>query len=442
MKAKSRLHPTRRRSVLSASLAAIVVVPALWAADPAAATTFCAPITSCFGIVIPGHLQDSAGNPLAGVTMIATALPTDDAMAAATTDDILTGVPVGSAVTDANGNYTITFYKQTPGVMATLNPEDNTFNIEIGAQSPTYFSTFDVRINEPGNGSTGPFVPALDGAAPDQTAADWSDVGSGTPGQNFGSLVQNDTGGYTVMMQSPASIPIGGGGGSGGAFNPASYCYYNPGGILGATYVPTWRYNSYFIAPVRVQRVETGAHSYLAYEWKNDRTVTAAIGVEWQLSGVQFTAGMEHSLTVSAGGTFNVGANSYYDLAPNMKFLRYQLGCQGYIGNTALQPIDWTGYYEDRMDYYADANSQFALSKTGLWSCAAKNTGPEIKGDPVFVSQTSTTTFSGGVAFPGLDLESKNINDGSHTLSYNFTADTYLCGNNNVPSSASLIREK
>jgi hypothetical protein len=93
------------------------------------------------------------------------------------------------------------------------------------------------------------------------------------------------------------------------------------------------------------------------------------------------------------------------------------------------------------MDVYAGGAVQTHVT-SALWSCAAKNTQPEIINDPVWTSRTSTTTYSAGVAYPGLDLESKESNDTSHKLTYNFSANTSICGNNNVPTLASLIREK
>jgi hypothetical protein len=320
-----------------------------------------------------------------------------------------------------------------------LNP-DGTFNFMIASQSDTYFSAFNLNVVKPTGLTSGRFNPAvetpdLDGAPVDSTDPG---VGDGTPQLAMGAVART-AGNYSIASQSPASETLESPDTSG--LDPASWCFYNGRGVTGATYIPVYRYLSYFSGPDKVQRVETGAHSTLSYAWSNSTELSNQIGVEYKLEGVKYSAGVTKTLKNSSGATFNVGSNQYVDLAVAMKFSRYQLGCQPYNGNTPLNPIDWTSYDFDYPDYSAGGTHVTTVGGS-VWACKSANEVTETKGDPIWVARSSTSIFNAGVSYPGVDLQSKETDNSTHKLTYNFTANTYLCGNNDVPTTAQLIREK
>ncbi len=389
----------------------------------------------CEYLQYPGKVVDSNGVPIAGATVEVVVDPPDSVLAALETNGGTADAYVAdTTTTGANGTYIVKI-SQTSGLMAMLDTTDNTFSLTTSVVSGTYFSSYTVRIKEPTGGVLGLF-PVYVVSPPDSTAVDWNDNGNGVPDTNDLGTVSGTN--VNLMAVNQQSIPPIGGSGGTTTFYPYSYCY-DTSPKTGAQYVPTRKYYNWYTADVKQQRFDTGKYESVAYSWTNTATTQAQIGIEEGIGDVSFKAGLDHALSSSTGGETDVGHNVYGDMTLNYKFLRYQMGCKPVDAlGVQVGPIIWTQIYYDYMDYWSSGHNYVKLSN--LWACQSKYEQVVGVGN-IWLSKATTTTYSAGVAGLGINLEVQSTNDSGHTIQYDASSTTHICGSNNLPTTATVIRE-
>jgi hypothetical protein len=191
---------------------------------------------------------------------------------------------------------------------------------------------------------------------------------------------------------------------------------------------------------VTVEQVLTKARSRTRFDWRETHNTAMEMTANTGAGGALATIGLTKSNQNTNGITFTSGAGT--NTTPN--FLNFQAEWTYRAQN--LYCIN----YANGSHYYAGVYRWVPYQFTG-GNRAVKPSGNTFACNPnyaatsgyeIYVSRKTTQTYTYGVGWSGLNARSQQTNGDEQRLTYRPVSGPFgLCGSNQVPARASLVRE-
>lgn len=183
-----------------------------------------------------------------------------------------------------------------------------------------------------------------------------------------------------------------------------------------------------------IQRVHTDNQVRVTYNWSNgnstDLTYFANVGTNRSLVSV----GYGKTVTSASGVNFSIPAYTLANLELDWDWRAYNLYC----GSGSSPTYSYSGTYEWRPYLFTGGNRATSTSTT--FSCVDART--TTISSPLWVTRTAVVAFSGTVNLGSVSGASRQTNTTSHTQTFSPSSPTAICGNNDYPTQASIVRER
>lgn len=382
---------------------AVVCVAGIGLSGPAAGAE--PPPTSDLRTVV----YDSDGKPLAGATVVVTALPTRGRQGNLVFEEL------GIGRTNADGSVSIAV--DTSNLSRFLEA-DGSVDLRVSAQNAdgSQSSAFSHSVSVSSTSPTGRTTSA---------AATSVDTSFGTVSLNLsegksGPLLARQSGdGASTQAVTAAALPF--------------RACRTSGGQEIESLVATSYYSSRWLA---VGRVETRANSTMRYAWNTSNNTKFTVAYNGTYGGKVSSASQE----TSAGYNAPFPNNSNRHIEVHWQYRQYDVRCYNpEIG----QFVADTGKDEHRPWKWADGiGGGSALSGT-QFTCNGSHQTSIGSGISVWVTKSTTTEWSNGATIAGVSLRQNQTNSSTHKLT--ITADNgvtaKICGDTDYPSGAKRVKE-
>lgn len=417
-------------------------------------------------LVASGQVLDASGRPVDGLAVTAFLEPTDAQQNAAQPGEDLVLTPFASTATAADGTWTLT----TPDLGSLPRDSDGTIPVMIWGSDARGTVMRTIALEPPQNGTLQ--VGSADVAADATTSLEVPNAARPSP--NDGStLAGTSTAGIEAAFLSPRpSRPQVASrvteGVSGGAqiqmtMGPAIGSSSSSRGLNGGPTVeteaviaasasapcPIGALISYRLTTSYQDRPVQLANAYSATKTANNLQYATTNGSSFQI-GVTYNtsfagvAGTEKASLASTSGVTIQGiknAGRSYNLT--FRFRKYNVFCQ-VMGTWAPMQFEFSGYSQWRPYKWTGGNT-FSAWTPFVCPAAYKSTGTASS---FWVSREETLTRTAAFSISGGALKATQVFSSGNNVRLTYTklssdpAATYtLCGNNDVPAGASLVRE-
>jgi len=187
---------------------------------------------------------------------------------------------------------------------------------------------------------------------------------------------------------------------------------------------------------VPVQRAQTGAKTNMKYEWSNTSETFVQAAMNYAYKGVTIAEGFTKSVNKGSGVDFEEGTDVVRDLEVEFDFYSYGLYCS--LSGDATK---WKAANVHEIRPYAFKGFNRDTTYRSYYTCPNKSWRGQLT-STLWVSRSSTTTFSGGVSVGGIGVDAKQTNTSAHKKSYVPTkSGAYICGQNGNPTSTEKVSE-
>ena len=428
----------RCRGVTAAALTALLVVagsavvatPALAsstivyvgsAADSAAFTTDKDPERTSTAFSITGTLVDNDGRPVADQSLSVSLDPSPQMLLAAETDENAPGGLMLSQVrTGDDGSFrlpvpalrNIDQYLDQDGLATLL------FMSLDGTTDVVYRQYVELPVDAGDKAESAIGV----------SAEDTEDV-------KPGDTVADDDLTSLKLAASPNVSPVESVGAKASAVSPGNECTRAWGTTPWGSY--QWRKEGSAIRKwVPVQRSQTGSKTNMTYEWSNTSETFVQVAMNYAYKAVTVAEGYTKSVNKGSGVDFDEGYDVVRDLEVEFDFYSYGLYCS--LSGDATK---WRAANVHEIRPYAFKGFNRDTTYRSYYTCPNRSYRGQLS-STLWVSRSSTTTFSGGVSVGGIGVDAKQTNTSSHKKSYvPKVSGAYICGQNGNPTSTEKVSE-
>jgi hypothetical protein len=151
---------------------------------------------------------------------------------------------------------------------------------------------------------------------------------------------------------------------------------------------------------------------------------------------VTVAEGYTKSVNKGSGVDFDEGYDVVRDLEVEFDFYSYGLYCS--LSGDATK---WRAANVHEIRPYAFKGFNRDTTYRSYYTCPNRSYRGQLS-STLWVSRSSTTTFSGGVSVGGIGVDAKQTNTSSHKKSYvPKRSGAYICGQNGNPTSTEKVSE-